>query len=70
MMSASLSARSAGTLQRTSPAGETFPFEVDDFRRQHLLEGLDEIGRTLRYEDEIAAFERAYPASLATTELP
>lgn len=40
-----------------TPAGETLPFEVDDFRRYCLLEGLDDIGLTLRHSDEIKAFE-------------
>jgi len=33
-------------------------FEIDDFRRMCLLEGLDRIGLTLRYEDDITAYER------------
>jgi 3-isopropylmalate/(R)-2-methylmalate dehydratase small subunit len=33
-------------------------FEMDDYRRDMLLKGLDEIGRTLLQEDRIAAFER------------
>jgi 3-isopropylmalate/(R)-2-methylmalate dehydratase small subunit len=33
-------------------------FEIAPYRRDMLLHGLDEIGRTLRYEAEIAAFER------------
>ena len=33
-------------------------FEVDDFRRRCLLEGLDDIGLTLGQEDKIAAHER------------
>ena len=32
-------------------------FEIDPFRRHTLLNGLDDIGLTLRHEDEIAAFE-------------
>ena len=32
-------------------------FEIDDFRRTCLLEGLDEIGLTLKREPEIAAYE-------------
>src|SRR5215468_1872512 len=32
-------------------------FEIDDFRRTCLLEGLDEIGLTLKHEPEIAAYE-------------
>jgi 3-isopropylmalate/(R)-2-methylmalate dehydratase small subunit len=33
-------------------------FELDPFRRVCLLEGLDEIGMTLRHEAEIAAYEK------------
>jgi 3-isopropylmalate/(R)-2-methylmalate dehydratase small subunit len=33
-------------------------FHIDDYRRQMLLQGLDEIGRTLLEEPLIAAFER------------
>ncbi len=32
-------------------------FEIDDFSRRCLLEGLDDIGLTLRHEPEIAAYE-------------
>lgn len=34
-------------------------FEVDDFRRHCLLNGLDDIGLTLQHEDKITAFEEA-----------
>jgi 3-isopropylmalate/(R)-2-methylmalate dehydratase small subunit len=34
------------------------PFVIDDYRRDSLLNGLDEIGETLTYEKEIAAFEK------------
>ncbi len=33
------------------------PFEVDEFRRYCLLNGLDDIGLTLQHEDAIGAFE-------------
>lgn len=33
-------------------------FEIDPYRREMLLLGLDEIGRTLQHENRIAAFER------------
>jgi 3-isopropylmalate/(R)-2-methylmalate dehydratase small subunit len=33
-------------------------FEIDDYTRWRLLEGLDDIGLTLRHADEIAAFEQ------------
>ncbi len=32
-------------------------FEIDDYTRWRLLEGLDDIGLTLRSEDKIAAYE-------------
>ena len=37
----------------------TVAFEIDDFRRMCLMKGLDRIGLTLRYEDEISAYEAA-----------
>ena len=41
----------------TTPFGECFPFEVDDFRRHCLLNGLDDIGVTLEDADLIRAYE-------------
>jgi 3-isopropylmalate/(R)-2-methylmalate dehydratase small subunit len=38
-------------------------FEIDDFRRQCLLEGLDDIALTLRHEAEIRAYEARRAAS-------
>lgn len=35
----------------------TAPFEIDDYTRWRLMEGLDDIGLTLRYEDAISDFE-------------
>ncbi|HET8894732.1 MAG TPA: 3-isopropylmalate dehydratase small subunit [Gaiellaceae bacterium] len=49
-------------------AGE-FPFELDDFSRECLLEGLDEIALTLRNEDAIAAYEAAHVAPISTLAL-
>ena len=43
-----------------------FPFELDDFSRECLLEGLDSIALTLRDEAAIAAHEVAHPAQLST----
>jgi 3-isopropylmalate/(R)-2-methylmalate dehydratase small subunit len=37
-------------------------FEIDDYTRWRLMEGLDDIGLTLRHEDAIAAFEGARPS--------
>jgi 3-isopropylmalate/(R)-2-methylmalate dehydratase small subunit len=45
-------------------------FELDDYTRWRLMEGLDDIGLTLRHADEISAFESARPAWLPTTALP
>ena len=39
-------------------------FDLDDFTRWRLMEGLDDIGLTLRHESEISAFESARPAWL------
>lgn len=36
-------------------------FDVDDYVRWRLMEGLDDIGITLQYSDEITAFERNRP---------
>jgi len=41
-----------------TPTGEILPFEVDEFRRHCLLEGLDEIGLTLQHADAIRAYEQ------------
>lgn len=38
-------------------SGESFGFEIDDFRRHCLLNGLDDVGLTLQKEDKINAFE-------------
>ncbi|MGQ9724859.1 MAG: 3-isopropylmalate dehydratase small subunit [Tepidimonas sp.] len=39
------------------PQGAEIPFEVQPFRKYCLLNGLDDIGLTLRYADKIRAFE-------------
>ena len=41
-----------------SEDGLKFHFEVDGFRRNCLLNGLDDIGLTLQYEEKISEFER------------
>ena len=42
--------------------GITASFDLDDFTRWRLMEGLDDIGLTLRHDDDIASFEAARPA--------
>jgi 3-isopropylmalate/(R)-2-methylmalate dehydratase small subunit len=37
-------------------------FEIDDYTRWRLLEGLDDIGLTLRHVDRIDRFEDSRPA--------
>ena len=44
----------------TDDQGLNIPFEVESFRRQCLLEGLDDIGLTLQHEDKITAYEKAH----------
>jgi 3-isopropylmalate/(R)-2-methylmalate dehydratase small subunit len=39
------------------PQGQEIPFEVQAFRKYCLLNGLDDIGLTLRHADKIKAFE-------------
>jgi len=45
----------------------TVPFEVDEYIRWRLLEGLDDIGLSLRHADAIDAFESARPGRLPIT---
>ncbi|WP_116475245.1 3-isopropylmalate dehydratase small subunit [Zobellella maritima] len=46
-------------------AGEhTFSFEIDEFRRYCLLNGLDNIGLTLQHKDQIDAYEARQPGWL------
>ena len=53
---------------RTITAGEaTFPFEIDDYTRHRLLNGLDDIGITLQKDADIAAYEARRPSWKATT---
>jgi len=42
----------------TTPHSEVFSFTLDDFRRECLLKGLDDIGLTLECADDIHAYER------------
>jgi 3-isopropylmalate/(R)-2-methylmalate dehydratase small subunit len=43
-------------------------FDIDGYVRWRLLEGLDDIGLTLRYGDEITEFEKHRPAWLPATQ--
>jgi 3-isopropylmalate/(R)-2-methylmalate dehydratase small subunit len=52
---------------RHAGAGVKAPFEIDDYTRWRLMEGLDDIGLTLRHADDIAAFEDSRPGWLPVT---
>jgi 3-isopropylmalate dehydratase small subunit len=41
----------------TRPNGSTISFEIDEFRKHCLVNGLDDIGLTLQHEDVIRSFE-------------
>ena len=40
----------------------TAPFQIDDYTRWRLLEGLDDIGITMSHEDDIATYEKTRPS--------
>ena len=44
------------------------PFEIDDYTRWRLLEGLDDIALTLRHADDIGEFEGIRQSWLPTTD--
>jgi 3-isopropylmalate/(R)-2-methylmalate dehydratase small subunit len=55
-------------VSRTVTAGDIVAaFEVDDYTRWRLLEGLDDISLTLRHEEDVAAFEARRPSWKPTT---
>lgn len=49
-------------------AGIVGTFELDDFTQWRLMEGLDDIGLTLRHADKIAEFEAKRPAWMPLTK--
>ncbi|WP_158773158.1 3-isopropylmalate dehydratase small subunit [Cobetia sp. L2A1] len=46
-----------------TPSGEAIAFEVDGFRKHCLMEGLDDIGLTLKDQDAIDSFETRHRAT-------
>ena len=44
----------------SGPDGVRIDFEIDPFRRECMLRGLDDVGRTLENEAAIAAYEKAH----------
>lgn len=54
--------------ERTVRAGDlVVRFQIDDYTRWRLLEGLDDIGLTLRQVEHVDSFERTRPRWLPTT---
>jgi 3-isopropylmalate/(R)-2-methylmalate dehydratase small subunit len=56
--------------RRVTAPGVDEAFEIDDYTRWRLLEGLDDIGLTLRHVEEIDAFERVRPLRLPSLLAP
>ncbi|MBT2228015.1 3-isopropylmalate dehydratase small subunit [Nonomuraea sp. NEAU-A123] len=48
-------------------ADEAVGFEIDDYTRWRLMEGLDDIGLTLRHAEDVAAYENGRQPWLPTT---
>jgi 3-isopropylmalate/(R)-2-methylmalate dehydratase small subunit len=55
-----------GTLE-VPALGLLVEFPLDEFTRARFLNGWDDIGLSLRYEDEIEAFEQARPPFMPST---
>ncbi|RLY94709.1 3-isopropylmalate dehydratase small subunit [Kocuria tytonicola] len=45
----------------------TVPFQIDDYTRWRLMEGLDDIGLTLQHEEDVEAYEQRRPGFKPTT---
>jgi 3-isopropylmalate/(R)-2-methylmalate dehydratase small subunit len=57
-------------LEISHPDGLRLSFPFDAHAQETLLEGLDDVARTLRREDEIAAFEAGYAPRFDLASLP
>lgn len=44
----------------TDHYGLKIPFQIDEFRRECLMNGWDDVGLTLRFEDKICDYEKAH----------
>ena len=53
-----------------TPSGRELSFSVDSFRKYCMLNGLDEIGLTLRHADKIKAFEQKRLATQPWLDVP
>jgi 3-isopropylmalate/(R)-2-methylmalate dehydratase small subunit len=54
--------------KQVTAGGKSVDFEFDSYSRWRLMEGLDDIGLTLRHADTIAEFEKTRPAWLPRTQ--
>ena len=54
------------TVDLEARAAGGYPFELDDFSRECLLGGLDDVALTLREVDAIAAYEASHPPRVST----
>jgi len=54
--------------QTISGDGIEYHFDIDPFHKQVLLEGLDDIGMTLKHEADITAFEKSHPTKAVMYE--
>jgi 3-isopropylmalate/(R)-2-methylmalate dehydratase small subunit len=52
----------------TDESGLRIPFEIDPFRKNCLLKGLDDIGLTLEHAADITTFEKAHPVTATMYE--
>jgi 3-isopropylmalate/(R)-2-methylmalate dehydratase small subunit len=56
-------------LQEITGSGVAMPFEFDPFQRESLLNGLDDIARSLAHQDAVAAYEAAHAPRFDTLAL-
>ncbi len=61
-------AEGAVKIDLPNPAGRVVRFEVDQFSKHCLVEGVDELGYILAQEGLIAGYEQAHPAPIDTRE--
>ena len=54
----------------TTPYQDRFAFEIDPFRKHCMLEGLDEIGLTLKRDEAIETHEQSRAGSLPWLDAP
>ena len=55
------------TSESASSGAVSVPFQIDDYTRWRLMEGLDDVDLTLQHEAEISAYEAHRPSWLPTT---